>query len=81
MGNGVVVSVLDLVGMRAREPAGSAIARSANLHVCTDRCNPADVFATTGGRVNLFRVLRLTVAKRPVLFADLNQTNEHVFPA
>jgi hypothetical protein len=31
--------------------------------------------------VNLFRVLRLTVAKRPVLFADLNQTNEHVFPA
>ena len=31
--------------------------------------------------VNLFRVLRLTVAKRPVLFADFNQTNEHVLPA
>ena len=30
--------------------------------------------------VNLFRVLRLTVAKRPVLFADFNQTNEHVLP-
>src|SRR6266404_3397556 len=31
--------------------------------------------------VSLFRVLRLTVAKRPVLFADFNQTNEHVLPA
>src|SRR2546425_12164786 len=31
--------------------------------------------------VNLFRVLRLTVPKRPVLFADFNQTNEHVLPA
>jgi len=31
MGNGLVVSVLDLVGMRAGEPAGSAIARSVNL--------------------------------------------------
>src|ERR1700737_395865 len=31
--------------------------------------------------VNLFRVLRLTVAKRPVLFRDFNQTNEHVLPA
>src|SRR5229473_951056 len=31
--------------------------------------------------VNLFRVLRLAVAKRPVLFADFNQTNEHVLAA
>jgi luciferase family oxidoreductase group 1 len=31
MGNGLVVSVLDLVGMRTGEPAGSAIARSVNL--------------------------------------------------
>jgi luciferase family oxidoreductase group 1 len=31
MGNGLAVSVLDLVGMRASEPAGSAIARSVNL--------------------------------------------------
>src|SRR5260221_751738 len=31
--------------------------------------------------VNLFRVLRLTVAKRPVLFADFYQTNEHVLTA
>jgi luciferase family oxidoreductase group 1 len=31
MGNGLAVSVLDLVGMRAGEPAGSAIARSVNL--------------------------------------------------
>src|SRR4029077_20348987 len=31
MGNGVAFSVLDLVGMRAGEPAGSAIARSVNL--------------------------------------------------
>jgi len=31
MDNGLVVSVLDLVGMRAGEPAGSAIARSVNL--------------------------------------------------
>jgi luciferase family oxidoreductase group 1 len=31
MGKGLVVSVLDLVGMRAGEPAGSAIARSVNL--------------------------------------------------
>jgi luciferase family oxidoreductase group 1 len=31
MGNALAVSVLDLVGMRAGEPAGSAIARSANL--------------------------------------------------
>lgn len=31
MGNGLAVSVLDLVGMRAGEPAGSAIARSINL--------------------------------------------------
>src|SRR5437660_9663402 len=30
---------------------------------------------------NLFRVLRLTVAKRPVLFADFNQIDEHVLPA
>jgi hypothetical protein len=29
----------------------------------------------------LFRVLRLTVTKRPVLFADFNQTNQHVLPA
>src|SRR5882757_1390642 len=29
----------------------------------------------------LVRVLGLTVAKRPVLFADFNQTNEHVLPA
>jgi luciferase family oxidoreductase group 1 len=31
MGNGLTVSVLDLVGMRAGEPAGSAIARSLDL--------------------------------------------------
>jgi luciferase family oxidoreductase group 1 len=31
MGKGLVVSVLDLVGMRAGEPAGSAIARSVDL--------------------------------------------------
>ncbi|MGD0416745.1 MAG: LLM class flavin-dependent oxidoreductase [Terriglobales bacterium] len=31
MGNGLAVSVLDLVGMRASESAGSAIARSVNL--------------------------------------------------
>jgi luciferase family oxidoreductase group 1 len=31
MENGLAVSVLDLVGMRAGEPAGSAIARSVNL--------------------------------------------------
>src|ERR1700727_3168229 len=31
MGNGLVVSVLDLVGMRAGESAGSAIARSVDL--------------------------------------------------
>jgi luciferase family oxidoreductase group 1 len=31
MGNGLVVSVLDLVGMRTGEPAGSAITRSVNL--------------------------------------------------
>ena len=31
MGNALAVSVLDLVGMRAGEPAGSAIARSVNL--------------------------------------------------
>src|SRR6202451_621168 len=31
MGKGLAVSVLDLVGMRAGEPAGSAIARSVNL--------------------------------------------------
>ena len=31
--------------------------------------------------MNSFRVLRLTVAKRPVLFADFNQINEHVLPA
>jgi luciferase family oxidoreductase group 1 len=31
MSNGLPVSVLDLVGMRAGEPAGSAIARSVNL--------------------------------------------------
>ena len=31
MSNGLAVSVLDLVGMRAGEPAGSAIARSVNL--------------------------------------------------
>src|SRR5258708_30117260 len=31
MGNGLAFSVLDLVGMRAGEPAGSAIARSLNL--------------------------------------------------
>lgn len=31
MGNGLAVSVLDLVGTRAGEPAGSAIARSVNL--------------------------------------------------
>jgi luciferase family oxidoreductase group 1 len=31
MDNGLVVSVLDLVGMRAGEPAGTAIARSVNL--------------------------------------------------
>jgi luciferase family oxidoreductase group 1 len=31
MGNGLAVSVLDLVGMRAGEPAGSAIARSVDL--------------------------------------------------
>jgi luciferase family oxidoreductase group 1 len=31
MGNQLAVSVLDLVGMRAGEPAGSAIARSVNL--------------------------------------------------
>jgi luciferase family oxidoreductase group 1 len=31
MGNEIATSVLDLVGMRASEPAGSAIARSVNL--------------------------------------------------
>src|SRR5258708_37809256 len=31
MGNGLAFSVLDLVGMRAGEPAGSAIARSVDL--------------------------------------------------
>src|ERR1700737_3277680 len=31
MGNALAVSVLDLVGMRAGEPAGNAIARSVNL--------------------------------------------------
>src|ERR1035437_1246289 len=31
MDNGLAVSVLDLVGMRASESAGSAIARSVNL--------------------------------------------------
>src|ERR1700678_2841876 len=31
MGNGIAVSVLDLVGMRAGESAGSAIARSVDL--------------------------------------------------
>jgi luciferase family oxidoreductase group 1 len=31
MGKGLAVSVLDLVGMRAGEPAGSAIARSVDL--------------------------------------------------
>src|SRR5579864_4841453 len=31
MGNGLAFSVLDLVGMRAGEPAGGAIARSVNL--------------------------------------------------
>src|SRR6202161_690444 len=31
MGKGLAVSVLDLVGMRAGEPAGSAVARSVNL--------------------------------------------------
>src|SRR6202522_1265890 len=31
MGNGLAVSVLDLVGMRTGEPAGSAIARSVDL--------------------------------------------------
>jgi luciferase family oxidoreductase group 1 len=31
MGNGLAVSVLDLVGLRAGEPAGSAIARSVSL--------------------------------------------------
>jgi len=31
MGNALAFSVLDLVGMRAGEPAGSAIARSVNL--------------------------------------------------
>jgi luciferase family oxidoreductase group 1 len=31
MGKGLAISVLDLVGMRAGEPAGSAIARSVNL--------------------------------------------------
>src|SRR6266436_6347778 len=31
--------------------------------------------------VILFRVLSLTVAKRPVLFADFNHTNEHVLAA
>ena len=31
MEKGIAVSVLDLVGMRAGEPAGSAIARSVNL--------------------------------------------------
>jgi len=31
MGNGLAISVLDLVGMRAGEPAGTAIARSVNL--------------------------------------------------
>src|SRR5258706_1741002 len=31
MGNGLAFAVLDLVGMRAGEPAGSAIARSVNL--------------------------------------------------
>jgi hypothetical protein len=31
MGNELAVSVLDLVGMRASESAGSAIARSVNL--------------------------------------------------
>jgi luciferase family oxidoreductase group 1 len=31
MGNGLAISVLDLVGMRASEPAGNAIARSVDL--------------------------------------------------
>ena len=31
MGNGLAVSVLDLVGIRVGEPAGSAVARSVNL--------------------------------------------------
>src|ERR1022692_4282139 len=37
MGNGLAVSVLDLVGMRAGEPAGSAIARSVNLAQHTEQ--------------------------------------------
>src|SRR5277367_6726031 len=37
MGNGLPVSVLDLVGMRAGEPAGSAIARSVDLAQYVER--------------------------------------------
>jgi len=37
MSNGLAVSVLDLVGMRAGEPAGSAIARSVNLAQHTEQ--------------------------------------------
>jgi luciferase family oxidoreductase group 1 len=38
MGNGLSVSVLDLVGMRAGESAGSAIARSVDLAQRVERC-------------------------------------------
>src|SRR4029077_19896692 len=38
MGNGLAVSVLDLVGMRAGESAGSAIARSVNLAQHVEQC-------------------------------------------
>src|ERR1700732_3002596 len=42
---------------------------------------PPTTYSRVSCSVKLFRVLRLTVAKRPVLFADFYQTNEHVLPA
>jgi hypothetical protein len=61
-----------LIIRRLAPPARVLLCRSFRAH---------DYVMRFSCSVKLFCVLGLTVAKRPVLFADFNKTNEHVLPA
>src|SRR5260370_41376507 len=86
--SGMVVGVLDSVMDSVLDPRfnpsdvfatnGPA---AGELFCAVSKFMYVTAFIRVSCSVSLFRVLRLTVAKRPVLFADFNQTNEHVFPA
>ena len=59
-------------------PGGRVELRRPNIKL--ERSRFARYKSARASDVKLFRVLGLTVAKRPVFFADFNQTNEHVLP-